>query len=211
MKIKPHGSLYILPFGLLFTSIVVATILFVQAMFSPVIEMTEIEIGNVYEQELKSGDFISLFFEDDNIEAYSFYEEGEQYCFDVGADATSGFDIVTFEEENAFLVDDYLNFADIDITEDGTYTVIFNTYNENIEYGLQYYKWSSFGNKLLLAGVSLAVGIPAGIISFIVIIVIRSNSKKNLRNSPSNPQIDPIFINKEYEREKKEVDNHFDY
>ncbi len=229
MKIKPHGAWYVLPVGILFIAGVIAVVLFYQAVMSPVMNVMDATLNEVYDEELVTNSFIALYFEDEDVIEYSFVEEDGDYFFRYetaqgnytvqveilrlsgGAEHT-GFEIVTFDYANAYTVDELTNFADVNILEDGEYRIIYSSYDDiNIDFGLQFSDWSLYGPKIVGAIVSLFIGVPAAIISFIVIIVMRSNSKKKNGEKPLSPHIDPAFIKKEEKKEQSEVDKHFDY
>lgn len=229
MKVKPHGAWYLLPVGILFITGVIAVIFFFQAVISPIMNVMDANLNQVYDEELTGGSFISLYFEDEDVIDYSFVEEDGEHFFryetsdgmysveveivrmDEGA-LSDGYTIVTFDYADAYTVDEYTNFADINIDEDGTYRIIYSSYDDiNINFGIQFADWGTYGTKVMVAIISLIIGVPASIISFIVLIVLRANSKKNHHQAPLSPHIDPAFAKKEDVKEKSEVDKHFDY
>lgn len=229
MKIKPHGAWYLLPVGLLFISGIIAVVFFFQAVINPVMNVMDTTLNEVYDEELTSGSFIALYFEDEDVIEYEFYEEDDNYFFEYSTTSSSyrveveilrlegglestGFEIVTFDPAEAYTVDEFTNFADVNILEDGTYRIIYSSYDDiNIDFGLQFADWSQFGAKIVTAIASLIIGVPLAIISFIVIIVMRSNSKKTNGATPISKHIDPAFIKKEEKKDKEEIDKHFDY
>ena len=176
------------------------------------------EAGLLPAQGLPSHNSIQLPVEDDGENFFRYETAQGNYTVQVeilrlsgGAEHT-GFEIVTFDYANAYTVDEFTNFADVNILEDGEYRIIYSSYDDiNIDFGLQFSDWSLYGPKIVGAIVSLFIGVPAAIISFIVIIVMRSNSKKKNGEKPLSPHIDPAFIKKEEKKEQSEVDKHFDY
>jgi hypothetical protein len=229
MKIKPKGLWYLLPVGLLFTSVIIGVILFFQAVITPLMNVENVELNQTYEKELGEGSWISLYVEDEDIISYSFEEFNDVYrftyettsstysvIFDVdridGDDIDSGFYYQVFDPSTeAYTVDEFTNFADVNITTDGTYRIIFSSYDDiQVKFGAQFTNWDIYGVKIIAAMIVLVVGISLAIVSFIVIIIMRSNAKKHIHTIPFHPNLDHSFV-KQNENEKKDVDDNFDY
>ena len=209
MKIKPHGAWYLAPFLISFISVIVAVIILAQqAMMLPASRLTEASLNQEYERELFSGDYIALYFEDEGVSSYSFnLIEGDRYLnyttpqgtFRVHVEIQRvsgnlggiGYEIENFNSDEALQLGRYKNFADVNITEDGTYRIIYSS-DDTIDAGLgfRFVNWTTGGMKIIQAIVLLVIGIPVSILSFVIIIVLRSMSKKKNSSRPTSPKND---------------------
>jgi len=229
MKIKPHGAWYLLPVGLIFISTIIAIVFFYFSIIEPYTSLEDIEENEWYEASYVAGDFISLYFADDTVTSFSAYEfeldyyvdfettNNNTYTYRIDVERLSGLggngcDLFVFEFEE-YMLDDYMNFVDIDITNDAEYRFRLVPYfsSPTADLGVQYITIEETVKTMIIAIVSLVIGYPIAIISFIVIIVRRSGSKKNNNNTPHNRHIDPAFMKKQQIKDKSKIENHFDY
>ena len=217
MKIKPHGAFFLIPVTLLTLGVILGVVFFYQGVLAPFQNLQEMPINTPIEVELGDGSFVSLFLEDEDMTDYSieFFDTyylvsyttaHEDHQFQVMIENTSsitaseGWNFEEFDQNDAYTYDGYINFADVNMTSNGTYEITISSYDDipaNFSYAVA--DFETTGMQVVYAVVSFLVGVIGAIIGFIIIIIMRSSSRKKILSMQhSTPTQEPYQPNNNY-------------
>lgn len=187
---KNHKNLlFAIPISLLFVGIIVPGILLFLAVIHPLMNVKDVEINERNSVYLVEDSWIALYIEDEGLETYEVRVVNDAYLlsyttargvFSIEIEVTrlehenafSGFFLHVYDPvTEAYTVDEFTNFADIYITEPGTYEVAYSSFDDIDEsFGIQYSNYNDVGVKITIATIIFFLSIGSSIGSFIYLI-----------------------------------------
>lgn len=202
MKKKPHGLFYLIPVGLLLVGLGLGVYFFYQAVMAPLQNIQEITMNRENDLVLSEGSFISLYINDDELEAYEILQndgiyllhyksKNDFYLIEIEIvnlgnteNPMSGFYISEIEENSTYTFDDYLNYGDIKVIEDSTYRVRLISYDDlPSSFGFAYSDYNDASAKLLTSVLGISIGTGGAIISFTVLMILRAKANKEQKET----------------------------
>jgi len=200
MIIKPKGTFYLIPIGILAITIALVGYFFYIGVMEPLTDVKEIEINQSFEYELSESSFISLFIDDEDMNEYTIEALDGYYVltYETNSDThnvqieiiksdemnpNAGYNLEVFDKSTAYTYENYLNYADINIEEAGTYIITISTYS-SIPATFAY-SVADFDTDIINVIYSFVIGFVGFGLAFIIFIIIlmkRGKSKKAAYN-----------------------------
>jgi len=180
----------------LISGISIAVIFFYQAVITPLENITDMTMNQATDFWLTEGSFISLYIDDEKLTDYEITENEDIYLihYQSGADTyVLQLDVINLDDEDqsfgyhisekapnsTYTFDNYLNYADITLTETGNYRLRLVSYDDLPgTFGYAFSDFDTATNKLMISGLGIGIGVGGAVASLITISIFRNKSRK---------------------------------